>query len=100
MGDDEEAAILCGGEDWTPQRVADSLLPFEEEYGQCPIFDHRARLAHRTVVEKTGPHQWRVMQTLLDPEEHDEWSIIGRVDLRTDTDPPGRVVEVVDLHGA
>ncbi len=101
IGDFEEAAILCGGDDdWTDTRIAEALAPFEEEYGQRPIFDHRARIAHRTIVEKVGPHQWRVVQTLLDPEEHDEWSIVGRVDLRNDTDPPGRIVEVVDIRGA
>ncbi|HCH62342.1 MAG TPA: DUF3516 domain-containing protein [Deltaproteobacteria bacterium] len=100
IGDDAEAAVLCGEGDWTEQRVRDCMQPFEEEYGQRPIFDHRARLAHRTLVEKTGPHQWRVVQTLLDPEEHDEWSVIARVDLRSDTDPPGRIVDVVDIRGA
>lgn len=100
MADDEEASALCGSDDWDPRRIAAALEPFEEEYGQRPLFDHRARLAHLTVVEKTGPHQWRVVQTLLDPEEHGEWSIVGRIDLRADTDPPGRIVEVVDLRGA
>lgn len=99
IGDDTEAAILCGDETWTEKRIQNCLQPFEEEYGQRPIFDHRARLAHRTVVEKTGPHQWRVVQTLLDPEEHDEWSVLARIDLRGDTDPPGRIVEIVDIRG-
>jgi superfamily II RNA helicase len=100
MGDDDEASVLCGDESWTAPVIAKSLIEFEEEYGQRPIFDHRARLAHRTVVEKTGPHQWRVVQTLLDPEEHDEWSILGQIDLRENTDPPGRIVQVIDIRGA
>jgi hypothetical protein len=100
IGDDVEAAILCGDDDWSDGRVAEALAPFVEEYGQRPIFDHRSRLAHRTIVEKTGPHQWRVVQTLLDPEDHGEWSVVGRVDLRSDTDPPGRIIEVTDIRGA
>ena len=100
IGDDEEAAVLCGADDWTAAKIERALAPFVEEYDQRPLFDHRARIAHRTIVEKVGPHQWRVVQTLLDPEEHDEWSILGRVDLRRDTDPPGRIVEVVDIRGA
>ena len=99
LADDEEAALLCGGEDWTPNRVAEAMVEFEEEYGQRPIFDHRARIAHRTVVQKTGPHQWRVVQGLLDPEEHGDWQITARIDLRGDTDPPGRIIEVVDITG-
>jgi hypothetical protein len=75
------------------------LLPFEEEYGQRPIFDHRARIAHRTVLQKTGPHQWRVVQALLDPEEHGDWQVTARIDLRGDTDPPGRIIEVIDITG-
>lgn len=98
LSDDEEAAVLCG-ESWTARQVADAMAPFEEEYGQRPRFDHVARLAHHTRTEKTGPHQWRVVQTLLDPEEHGEWSVVGRIDLRDNTDPPGRVVAVLEIAG-
>ncbi len=100
MGDDEEAAACAGNDEWDAERIAQSLEPFVEEYGQRPLFNHQARIAHFTLVEKVGPHQWRVVQSLLDPEEHGEWSLVGQVDLRDNTNPPGRVVTLVDIVGA
>jgi hypothetical protein len=76
-----------------------ACLRFYEEFEAPPAFDHTARMAQQTRIEKTGPHQWRVRQRLLSPGEVDEspWTIQCRVDLRADTDPAGRIVQVIDI---
>jgi hypothetical protein len=61
------------------------------------VFDGRARAAWNTVLEPTGPHQWRVSQVLVDDDEDNAWSIDGIVDLRGDTDPSGPIVEVLRI---
>ena len=91
---------------WTALDLEAALQPFLEEHGAV-AFDHRARMGHHTRFEKTGPHQWRVSQTLLAPldldgdgaDEETGWSIEGRVDLRGDTNPEGPLVRLVEIAG-
>ena len=101
LRDVEEAAALCAwGDDegLSPAELQRALDAFEAELGHPPLFDHRARLAERTQIEKVGPHQWRVSHLLTDPEEEAAWSIRGEIDLRADTDPRGRVVKIVGVE--
>lgn len=105
MGDWEEAQALCAWDEageavgLSAAEIEAACLRFYEEFEAPPAFDHTARMAQQTRIEKTGPHQWRVRQRLLSPGEADEspWSIVGRVDLRADTDPAGRVVQVIEI---
>lgn len=113
-GDWEEAAasVRPGTERWGPEEIEAAVVPFVEAFGAIG-FDHRARRAHHTVVDRIGPHQWRVRQALLPPDrgaidayrvegwtEEDElvgWTIEGRIDLRDDTNPDGPIVELVAI---
>ena len=98
MQDYEEAANLCGGEEGvSAEQVESWLRPYIEEFGHAPAFDHLARMAHNTRIEKIGPHQWRVRQAILDEEGEGSWGIRGVVDLRADTDPPGRILRVLEI---
>jgi hypothetical protein len=112
----EEAAAAIRPDDamsWTPDDVARAIEPFLTEFGAVG-FDHRARLAHNTVITSTGPHQWEVRQVLYPPHraqvetydveghEDDEldtgaWAITGRIDLRDDTNPQGPIVQVLTI---
>lgn len=107
MGDWDEAQALCA---WSEEgeelglkaaEIEAACLRFYDEHGAPPAFDHRGRLATQTRIEKVGPHQWRVRQRLLAPTddegEESAWSVLGRVDLRGDTDPAGRIVRVLEI---
>lgn len=102
---DAEAAAACvrrgEGDRWGPEDWV-QVLARVGEVG----FDGRARLAEHTRVRATGPHQFEVSQRLFPPQlpEEDEdsagvWAIVGRVDLRGDTNPEGPLVEVLDVEG-
>ncbi len=92
---------------WSPDAIAALMEPFVVEHGGVR-FDHDARMARRTTITREGAHQWRVRQLLLPlrppeipPEEGEEdvdvWTIEGRIDLRTDTNPDGPLVELVGI---
>jgi hypothetical protein len=111
---DWEEAATCIRRDeegaWDAEQIADALTPFLEEHGAVG-FDHRARGATNTHITSVGPHQWTVHQRLLPParvqieryevEGHEDeavdeglWAIEGRIDLRSDTNPDGPLVEL------
>ncbi len=99
LGDWEEAAVLAtpAGEDWSADEVEAALAPYVERFDHLPRFDHHARQAQLTTVEKTGPHQWRVVQVLGDDDDTREFSLRFAIDLRDDTDPPGRITTWIEL---
>jgi hypothetical protein len=99
LGDWEEAAVLASPEEdgWSADEVEAALAPYEARFGHLPRFDHHARQARNTSVEKTGPHQWRVEQVLGDDEDSREFSLRFTVDLRADTNPSGRIVQLVEV---
>jgi hypothetical protein len=79
----EEAAAGLrpdGEEVWTPERLEEAMELFFEEHGEL-VFDHAARQAHHTRIEKVGARRWEVAQTLLDPEGEGTWYLEGTVDL-------------------
>ena len=56
------------------------MEPFHERYGEV-VFDHRARLADKTTIRKTGDLTWAATQILCDPEGEDVWFVEASVDL-------------------
>ena len=94
--------------DWTPASLAKALEPFlAENHGVT--FDGRSRLAWNTRITPDGPHRWIVQQVLIadpideDDEDEDEnnsrWSLDGVIDLSSDTNPDGPLVELVQISG-
>jgi hypothetical protein len=113
---DEAAACVLADDDtvWGAEQIAAAMAPFLAEFGDVG-FDHRARQAWNTGITSIGPHQWEVRQVLFPVnrgqtdtyaveghEEEDEdssWAIVGRIDLREDTNPAGLVVRLVSISG-
>lgn len=112
---DEAAAAVRPDEEqaWGAEALQAALAPFLEEHGQVG-FDHRARQAWNTVLTPTGPHQWDVRQVLYPPtqvqvetydvEGHQDdeadvgaWAIVGKIDLREDTNPLGPIVRLMGI---
>ncbi len=83
VGDWEEAAV-CVQQDpedpWSPERFDEALADYRATYDRI-LFDHRARLADKTVLTEAGHHVWTASQILCDPEEEHMWSVDVRIDL-------------------
>ena len=82
---DWDEAVQCvrsagADSEWTADRFESELEAYFEEH-ETIVFDHRARLADKTQIVKTGERSWRAVQTLVDPDEQDLWCIEAVVDL-------------------
>lgn len=85
LGDYEDAVALTRQSEehtWTPEALEQALLPFVQEYGAPPIFDHSARSPQHTHFDKLSKQHWRVKQTLVDPNDDGFWYI--EADVRLD----------------
>jgi superfamily II RNA helicase len=87
----ERSARQMPDDPWPARRFEDELTAFVEAHGPL-CFNHQARLTEHTVIEETGPHQWRVGQTLLGGDDVTLVALQGFVDLRPDTNPTGPLI--------
>ncbi len=78
---------------WDAARIEDALAGYWEDHTELR-FDHRARHAEFTLIERVEARRWKVTQRLLDPGEEAIWYLEGEVDLRTETAPEGTIVRL------
>jgi len=83
-------------EPWTPERFDAALAPFYAEH-QALVFDHKARNAQLTLLDEQHKGLWRVRQVLVDDEEHNDWYLEVRVDLRDGREPEGPLIQLVEI---
>ena len=108
--EDYAEVVACVKEGWKASEIEAALDGFHEEFGPV-CFDGRARIAHNTIIQRTGPHQWRVQQVLVsapvdrvafeeasDDDDEGAWSINGTIDLRADTNPQGPLVTLISIQ--
>ena len=81
---------------WDEKALADAMAPYWAQH-QKLRFDHEARLPTRTQLTAEGPRQYRVRQTLADPEGTDEWYIEATIDLDESTDPEAPLLTLVKI---
>jgi hypothetical protein len=86
-------AAVGGDAHWPPERFAAALEPFFERFGEL-VFDHRARLADKTMISRTGELSWKATQILCDPEGEDLWCIEATVDLSDVEQLEGPIIAV------
>jgi superfamily II RNA helicase len=92
----EEAAervFADAGNLWDTERFEAVMTPFFEEYGEL-VSGAEARLHHLTQLKSTGPRQWEVTHTLLDPRGDHTWAIFAGVDLRDPSAPDGPILRI------
>jgi hypothetical protein len=65
---------------WPPEALAKAMAAFRERHGAL-VFDHRARLADKTLLAQEGPPRWAVTQVLCDADGDDDWHLAAEVDL-------------------
>jgi hypothetical protein len=75
---DYDAAVRCVAESpddpWTDERFENALEEYWSQYDAL-LFNHRARLADKTIRTEAGPRRWEVTQVLCDPDEDDTWCL-------------------------
>jgi hypothetical protein len=76
----------AAGVPWTPRSLEEALRPFRESRGFLR-FDPAARSLVHTRIRTADPDSadagcWRLEQTLVDPEEENDWMAVFRIDLR------------------
>jgi superfamily II RNA helicase len=92
----EEAAerVFADAADlWDAGRFEAAMAPFFEEYGEL-VAGAEARLHHLTRLKSTGPRQWEVTHTLLDPKGDHTWAIFAGIDLRDSGAPDGPILRI------
>lgn len=72
----EDAAELTG---WTIERFEQAVAPYFEDHDAIRM-DPGAKNPRNTIVEDRG-EEWIVRQVLVDADEQNDWSFVGRVDL-------------------
>ncbi|MCM3877734.1 MAG: DUF3516 domain-containing protein [Thermoanaerobaculia bacterium] len=78
---------------WDGERFEAAMAPFFDEYGE-PASGAEARLHHLTRLKSTGPRQWEVTQTLVDPKGDHTWAIFASIDLRNGSAPDGPILRI------
>ncbi len=77
-------AAVCVRQDpedpWTADRFERALAEYHETYDRI-VFDHRARLADKTVLTDAAHQVWTATQILCDPDEELMWSVDVLIDL-------------------
>lgn len=92
--DFEQAAAECGSwhgqpvpeapapaTPWTASQLRDALEPYYQEHRQIRLDPEARNLKHTRVTVAEDRTTWTVNQTLLDPDEHNDWSADVAVDL-------------------
>ena len=69
------------------------MEPFYERFGEL-VFDHRARLADKTTITRTGELSWKATQILCDSEGEDLWCVEATVDLSDVEQLEGPIIAV------
>ena len=93
-----EATEPASGDDsrWDAEHFEAAMAPFFDEYGDLAS-GSEARLHHLTHLKSTGPRQWEVTQTLLDPKGDHTWAIFAGIDLRDSTAPDGPILRILRI---
>jgi hypothetical protein len=82
---EEAAAAIRQGEEgsrthWSPAALEQAMAPFLARH-RALVFEHRARLADKTLVQQEAQFRWRVTQVLCDPDGDDDWHLAAEIDL-------------------
>ena len=81
---------------WDAERIERALAPYFEVYETLP-FDHRARLADRTILDEVGPGRFRLRQRLADPADDDMWFLEADIDLGDGAPGEGPILRLVTI---
>ncbi len=95
--DDEKLPRDLEGELWSPERLAEGMAPYWEEY-DAMLTDGDARSMARLHIDDGEEGRWKVRQTLSDPDENHEWALMLEVNLAQSREKNRAVVSLVALE--
>jgi superfamily II RNA helicase len=92
------ARLVSSGDDqpWTPERFAAAMAPFWAEH-QTLLVTPDARRPDRTRLDELEPRRFRALQTLVDADGDEDWSIECRADLDRPRADGGPLLELVRI---
>ncbi|HXJ20543.1 MAG TPA: DUF3516 domain-containing protein [Polyangia bacterium] len=92
------ARLVTSGDDqpWTPERLAAAMAPFWAEH-QTLLVTPDARRPDRTRLDELEPRRFRALQTLVDADGDEDWSIECRADLDRPRPDGGPLLELVRI---
>ncbi|HVW27605.1 MAG TPA: DUF3516 domain-containing protein [Polyangiaceae bacterium] len=88
-------ALFAPGE-WTAERLEARFSPFWEEHGSLRV-DPAARAPKNTRVVSREGGVWRIEQTVLDPEDANDWILELRMDVDRARAEGQPLLELVDV---
>jgi hypothetical protein len=101
LSSDNLAAVLgmiepddSSGKPWNHQRLDDALGVYFQTHQHIRL-DPEARSAKHTHLLEESPRRWIIEQTLIDPDEMNDWSVRVIVDL-DGCDSAGKTVLMLD----
>jgi superfamily II RNA helicase len=80
-------------EAWNAERFENAMAPFFEEHAEL-LGGAEARFHQWTSLRPTGPRQWEVTQTLLDPSGDNTWAVFAMIDLRDGSAQEGPILRI------
>jgi superfamily II RNA helicase len=95
---EDAAAILrpSSTETWSAEKLHQAFDPFYDEHERL-IIDPRARAGELSQIQKSDDNLWRVRQTLLDPEEANDWFVEAEVHVDASLTPETPVLQLVSI---
>jgi len=91
-----EAVRQTEDQEWDKKRFAADMAPYFEEYSSI-VLTPQARLPDKTVLREEQPGQWSFQHRIVDPEDHQDWALIGEVDLTGEVDETRPLITLVRI---
>ncbi len=100
LGEDESALPKDLVEQlWTEERVQDALAGYWQEH-ECILIDADARSLKRLHIDESSAQLWSIRQTLSDPAQDHDWSLLLQVDLAKSREHNRAVLTLVAIEQA
>ncbi len=92
------ARLVSSGDDqaWTPERFAAAMAPFWAEH-QTLLVTPDARRPDRTRLDELEPRRFRALQTLVDADGDEDWSLECRADLDRPRADGGPLLQLIRI---
>jgi len=87
---DSEAAT------WTSERLAAEIAPYFAEH-KAIVVTPLARSPRKTTLSEIAPRIWEAQQTIVDPNDDEDWAIHTRIDLTEPLAPGQENAPLIEL---
>jgi hypothetical protein len=96
-GDAEGALAVIEGGDWTVASLTNAITPYFDDH-QAISTDRQARHPQYCRVRpQQNPEGWKVEQTLIDPDEHNDWQLTFFIDRQKSREQNRPVLELLKI---